>query len=105
MECNCNFSQQNSFNVELMNKNHYEAVKFIPTYAMQTQQKNYNKKRSSTGYVESKPTMTMELFSTRYKWSLNCIPKGSSKWSFNAYLKEACEIVPQFEIPKNSMQQ
>lgn len=24
---------------------------------------------------------------------------------WNAYLKEACEIIPQFGIPKNNMQQ
>ncbi len=42
MECNYNFSQKNFFNVELVNKNHYEVVKFIPTYGMQTQQKNCN---------------------------------------------------------------
>jgi hypothetical protein len=61
-----------------MNKNHYEATKFIPTYAMQTQQKNYNNNKKKFYKVCGiKPTMTMELFSTQYKWSLKCIPKRS----------------------------
>jgi len=61
-----------------MNKNHYEDAKFMPTYAMQHNKKIVTTiKKSSTRYVESKPTMTIELFSTQYKWSLKCIPKKS----------------------------
>jgi hypothetical protein len=50
-------------------------------------------KKSFTRYVES-----------NQQWQWSCLAHNiNGVW--NAYLKEACEIIPQFEIPKNSMQQ
>jgi hypothetical protein len=64
-----------------MNKNHYEAVKFIPTYAMQTQQKNYNKKK-----------VLQDMWNQNQQWQWSCLAHDiNGVWI--AYQKEVANGV------------